>query len=331
MENPGVEILVLNRAELKVLLTLETVVPAIERAFVAFANRRTVAYPVVRESVEEHRGIFGIKSGYLMDEQVIGLKAGGYWLDNPNQGRTAHQSTTVMFDPRSGLPTAFMDGNHITTVRTAAVGALAARHLAREDAQVAAILGCGTQGTGQAEALCYVRPIREIRAFDVVPANSERFAKTLRTQRVEVRISRSPQEAVQGADVVVTATPGKQPVLFDDWIEPGMHVSAFGTDTRGKVEIEARLFQRATLVVDDVVQATTIGETQHPVSLGLLRPEDIPATLGEILAGRKPGRRNAEEITLFDATGLAFQDLVSGHLAVQLAEERGMGTRIRIS
>ena len=120
-------------------------------------------------------------------------------------------------------------------------------------------------------------------------------------------------------------------MLREDWIGAGVHVSAFGTDTRGKREVEATLFPRATVVVDDVTQATTIGETQHPVAEGLMGSEDIHATLGEILAGASPGRTRDDEITLFDATGLAFQDLVSGHLAVELAQERGIGTRITIS
>ena len=325
------EVLVLDRATVRDLLPLEAVIPVIERAFVAFSAGRTVAYPVVREEVAAHRGIFGIKSGYLMDEEIIGLKAGGFWLGNPQTGLTAHQSTTVMFDPRTGLPTAFMDGNHITTVRTAAVGALAARVLAPEGARVAAILGCGIQGTGQAEALCQVRPIEEIRAFDAVESSAERFADRLRKSGVRVKVSPAAEEAVRGADVVVTTTPGKAIVLRAEWIRAGMHVSAFGTDTIGKQEVEAALFPRATVVVDDVAQATMIGETQHPVAQGLMSKEDIHATLGEILAGRRPGRARPDEITLFDATGLAFQDLVSGHLAVQLAEERGLGTRISIS
>jgi len=325
------DILILNRSELEELLTLETLIPVIEKAFIAFAEGRTVAYPVVREKVKHHQGIFGIKSGYLMDEEVIGLKAGGFWLDNPKRGLTTHQSTTVMFDPASGIPTAFMDGNHITTIRTAAVGALAARLLTREDVKVAAVLGCGTQGTGQAEALCHVRPIEEIRAYDVEAGNLERFAGKLRERGVEVRTFQSAEPAVRGAEVVITATPGHQPVLWTNWIEPGMHVSAFGTDTVGKIEVEAALFARATVVVDDVMQATTIGETQHPVSQELIRPEDIHATIGEIIAGHKPGRTSRDEITLFDATGLAFQDLIAGHLAVKLAKERGMGTKVAIS
>ena len=325
------DVVVLSRAELQQLLSLEIVIPIIEKAFIAFADGRTIAYPVVREQVEAHRGIFGIKSGYLKDENVIGLKAGGFWLDNPKRGLMAHQSSAVMFDPETGLPTAFMDGTHITVIRTAAVGALAARVLSREDARVAAILGCGAQGTGQAQALLQVRGIQEIRAFDALPESAQRFADTLRSTGVAVRIVTDAEEAVRGADIVVTATPGRQPVLRSEWVVPGMHVSAFGADTKGKVEVESALFARATVVVDDVVQATTIGETQHPVAKGVIKESDIHATLGEILAGRKPGRTRKDEITLFDATGLAFQDLVCGHLAVKLAAERGLGTRVRLS
>jgi ornithine cyclodeaminase len=326
------EILILNRNELEKLLTLETLMPVIEKAFSAFAEGRTMAYPVVREKVKHHRGIFGIKSGYLMDEEVIGLKAGGFWLDNPKLGLTTHQSTTVMFDPTSGVPTALMDGNHITAIRTAAVGALAARLLTRENVKVATVIGCGTQGIAQAKALCHVRPIEEIRACDINEENLGRFAQTLQERGVEVRTyQKSAESAVRDAEVVITATPGHQPVLWTSWIEPGVHVSAFGTDTVGKVEVEAALFTRATVVVDDVKQATTIGETQHPVSQELIRPEDIHATIGEIIAGTRPGRTRDDEITLFDATGLAFQDLIAGHLAVKLANEKGMGTKVAIS
>ena len=324
------EVLIINRSEMEKLLTLESLLPVIERAFVAFTDGQTVAYPVVREPVSAHRGIFGIKSGYLIEEGVIGLKAGGFWLDNPDAGLTRHQSTTVMFDPATGLPTAFMDGNHITAIRTAAVGALAARELARPDARTAAILGCGMQGVGQAEALCLVRPIEEIRAFDIVPENVERFGESLRPSGVEVKACNNALEAVRGADIVVTVTPAKEPILCSDWIKQSMHVSAFGSDTRDKNEVEAGLFRRAKVVVDDVTQATTLGDTHHAVDQGLFHADDIHATLGEILAGRKKGRTSDEEITLFDATGLAFQDLVAGALAVKLAAEQGVGTRVSL-
>jgi alanine dehydrogenase len=326
------EILILNRAELEELLTLDTMIPAVEKAFIAFAEGRTKAYPVVREKVQHHKGIFGIKSGYLMNEEVIGLKAGGFWLDNPSKGLTAHQSTTVMFDPTTGQPTAIMDGNHITTIRTAAVGALAARLLCRENVKTAAVLGCGTHGTGQAKALCHVRSsIESIRAYDVERENLERFARNLGARGLDVQTTQSAEKAVRGADVVITATPGHDPVLWADWIEPGMHVSAFGSDTVGKVEVEAALFERARVVVDDIDQAITIGETQHAVKQGIIQREDIHATLGELLVGRKPGRTTDDEVTLFDATGLAFQDLIAGYLATRLAGERGMGQRVKIS
>lgn len=325
------EILILNRSEVEELLTLDTMIPVIEKAFIAFAEGRTKAYPVVREKVQHHQGIFGIKSGYLLDQEVIGLKAGGFWLDNPKRGLTAHQSTTVMFDPASGQPTALMDGNHITTIRTAAAGALAVQNLARDNAKTAAVLGCGAQGTGQTEALCHVRPIEEIRAYDTDLATLESYASRIRGQGVKVTTTQNAEDAVRDADVIITATPGHQPVVWASWVEPGVHISAFGSDTVGKVELEAALFPRAKVVVDDVTQATTIGETQHPISQGLMRREDIHATLGEILAGRKPGRVGDNEITIFDATGLAFQDLIAGHLAMKLAQEKNLGQWVRIS
>jgi ornithine cyclodeaminase/alanine dehydrogenase-like protein (mu-crystallin family) len=322
-------ILVLSREEMSELLTLEVVVPAIEDAFIAFAAGRCLAYPVVREQVEGHQGIFGIKSGYLIDDQVLGLKAGGYWRDNPALGLTAHQSMTLLFDPATGVPTAFMDGNHITTIRTAAVGALAARALARPGSSVAAVLGCGVQGTAQAEALCHVLPIRELRVFDPSAVNRRSFIERLGS-RVAVTEAGDGRAAVAGSDVVITAVGGRAPVLFSDWVGAGVHINAFGTDTRGKIEIETSLFRRARLVVDDVAQACALGETQAAIDAGLLDREGPWTTLGEVLSGVKPGRTRNEEITLFDATGLAFQDLVAASLAVKLANERGLGRRISL-
>lgn len=325
-------ILILSRTELQQLLTLEVMVPALERAFVAFAEGRAHAYPVVREEVPGHRGIFGIKSGHVRDESVIGLKAGGFWLDNPSKGLTAHQSTTMLFDPSTGVPTAVMDGNHITTVRTAAVGAIAARAIARPASSVVAIIGCGVQGTAQAEALTRELPIREVRGFDVVPGNRKTFAERLSQARgVAVIEAPSAEAAVRGADIVVTTVGGRTPVLMSDWITPGMHVNAFGTDTRGKIEVETSLFSRATLFVDDGLQAATIGETQAAVAAGLVDPDGPWRTLGDVLAGRTAGRTRDDEITLFDATGLAFQDLVAGSLAVKMARDRGLGRTFDLS
>ncbi len=330
--SPTGDILVLNRAELQHLLTLDVMVPALRAAFVAFAEGRTQAYPVVREEVRAHRGIFGIKSGYVQDEGIIGLKAGGFWLDNPPRGLTAHQSTTILFDPQTGVPLAVMDGNHITTVRTAAVGALAAGVLARPDSRVAAILGCGVQGTGQAQALCHSLPITEIRAFDASSANLDRFAQALAARPgVSVVVSATAEAAVRGADVVVTAMGAREPVLRADWVTAGMHVSMFGTDTRGKIEVETALFAKGTLVVDDVTQANTIGETQHAIAQGLVAADTAHLTLGAILAGQCAGRTRADEITLFDATGLAFQDIVAGSIAMALARERGLGRYVSLS
>lgn len=326
------KVLILSRTELKQILTVENMVDVLQEAFIAFANGRALAFPVVREGVQGHRGIFGIKSGYLLDEQVMGLKAGGFWLDNPGVGLTAHQSTTILFDPATGVPTALMDGNHITTVRTAAVGALAARTLARRESAIAAVLGCGVQGTAQAEALCHALPIREIRGFDIAKANCDAFAAQLGAKPgVKVTIATSAEDAVRGADVVVTAVGGRAPVLMSDWVTPGVHINAFGTDTSGKIEIETRLFERVTLIVDDPVQARTIGESQAAVAAGIIGADGPWTTLGEVLAGQKSGRTRAEEITLFDATGLAFQDLVAGSMAMKIARERGMGVSVDLS
>ncbi len=320
-------LLFLRRSEIAELLTLELTIEAVEAAFRAHAEGSARVFPVVREELPSHKAVYGVKSGYMGGESpVLGLKVAGFWVANRGIGLPAHQALVVLTDADSGVPTAIMDANYITMIRTSAVGAIAARLLARPDARVAAIVGGGVQGEGQARALLHVLPsLRLLVVYDAIPEARDAFAEALSHSRARVEIANSVDQAVFGADIVVTATPSRQPLVKDAWIGPGVHLSAIGADTRGKQELETSLLRRATLVVDDFSQARTLGETQHAVDQGWLNDDNRPAELGELLVGRRAGRTSADEITIFDATGLALQDLAAADLAYRLAQEQGRG------
>jgi ornithine cyclodeaminase/alanine dehydrogenase-like protein (mu-crystallin family) len=232
----------------------------------------------------------------------------------------------MLYDPETGVPKAAIDGNYITVIRTGAVGAIAARLLARRDSRKAAMIGAGVQGGVQLAGLREVLPIDEVRCYDRDSAAAETLTREAAASGLRATAATTAAEAIGGADIVVTATPSFQPIVEQEWIGPGMHVNAFGADTRGKQEIDEKLMARAKVVVDYLPQSREIGECQHAFRTGLI--EGVHAELGEILAGRKPGRESDSEITLFDATGIALQDLAVAARAYDAAMARGIGTQV---
>jgi alanine dehydrogenase len=318
---PAAPFLVLTRAEVESLITLRDAIAAVEEAFSDLARGEAMLFPVIRERVDPYGGFFGVKAGYLASRRCLGYKGGGFWASNREKGLAGHQSVILLYDPETGFPKAAIDGNYITVIRTGAVGAIAARCLARKDSRKAAMIGTGVQGAIQLAGLREVLPIEEVRCYDRDPGASRAFAA-----KVGATACETAAEAIAGADVVVTATPSFQPIVEDAWIRPGMHISAFGADTRGKQELDAKILTRAKVVADYLPQSREIGECQHAFRDG--RMDRVHAELGEILTGRKPGRESAEEITLFDATGIALQDLAVAARAYEAAMARGVGTRV---
>ena len=320
--------LVLGRAEVERLVSLPEAMAAVERAFIELANGSATLFPVIRERIEPSGGFFGVKAGYLPSAGVLGYKGGGFWASNRAKGLEAHQSVIMLYDPETGAARAAVDGNYLTIVRTGAAGALAARVLARPDSKIAAIVGSGAQGDIQLRALCEVLPIEEVRCFDSDGGRARGLAEAACGRGLRATAYESVRQAVEGADVVVTATPSFEAVIQDSWIQPGTHINALGADTRGKQELDAELIARALVTVDYLPQAREIGECQHAFRQGLI--DRVHAELGEILAGRKTGRSSADQITIFDATGIALQDLAVAAVAWRAALRDGVGVTVEL-
>jgi ornithine cyclodeaminase/alanine dehydrogenase-like protein (mu-crystallin family) len=316
--------MVLSRAEVERSVSLKVAMVAVEGAFIDLARGDATVFPVIREHIDPYGGFFGVKAGYLASAGILGYKGGGFWASNRARGKAAHQSVILLYNPETGEPLAAIDGNYVTIIRTGAAGALAARVLARPESRVAAVIGAGVQGQIQLEGLCEVLPIEEARCFDANSADD--LAQYAVNRGLKTTVCRSAEQAVEGADVVVTATPSFAPLLGH--VAPGTHINAFGADTRGKQELDPALVARSRLVVDYLPQAREIGESQHAFRSGLIA--GVHAELGEILAGTKPGRSNAEEITIFDATGIALQDLAVAAVAYRAAVRDGVGIQIEL-
>lgn len=322
---------VLDDATIRALLTWPDVIAQIDATFTADARGNAAVLPVVGHSL--NGGRYGIKTSHLrLGEgedalEVFGLKLGSYFPGNAARSLPTHSAAMLLGDPHTGQPSALLAANAITEYRTAAAGAVAARHLAREDAAVVALFGTGGQARAQLEALSQVRPIREVRVWSRTPAQAEHFARTVDLPGVTLRAMREGQAACDGADVVVTVTPAEAPIVWRDWIAPGTHVNAMGSDAPGKQELDPALLAVATVVVDRRAQSVGIGELQQPVAHGLMSADDVYAELGEVCAGLKPGRQAPGQITVFDSTGVSFQDTaLAGHVLRLARQSHALNT-----
>ena len=260
---------------------------------------------------------------------LVGQAAGVKWVNahprNPERyGLPSVMALIIVNDPRTGQPLAILEGGLITALRTAAAAALATRLLANPDADRLGLFGCGAQAPFQIRAVARVRELREILVHDRDPAR----AAALRDNLPEFPIRIAPPAEVAGAPVLITITPSTTPYLAADWVRPGTHINALGADAEGKEELDPAILQRARIFVDDWEQATHSGEVNVPLSTGLITEDQIAGTLGEVVIGRVPGRTAPEQITIFDSTGLALQDIVLADYVRQVAEERGLGTRL---
>ena len=258
------------------------------------------------------------------DDPVFSLKSLVIVTGNPARGLDTHQGTVTLFDGSTGEPRAILDASAVTEVRTAAVSAVATRVLAREDARVLAILGAGVQGRSHLRALVPVREFEEVRVY----APSREHAQAVADGRATV--ASSAEEAVRGADVVVTATSSSQPVISRAWLAPGAHVNAVGASVPSARELDLETVVDGALFCDSRESLRNeAGEFRLAVEQGAISGEDhVRAELGEVLAGMAPGRTGPDELTVFRSLGLAVEDLAAAVRAVARARELGIGTEV---
>jgi ornithine cyclodeaminase/alanine dehydrogenase-like protein (mu-crystallin family) len=271
-------------------------------------------------------------------EAVFALKAICIMPGNPKRGLDAHQGIVTLFDGEIGVPTAILDASALTQVRTAAVSAVATKLLARDDARVLAILGAGVQAKAHLEALAGVRGFDTVRIYSRTEAHAQALAEGAAgggpavALPVPVSVSTSAEAAVRDADVVVTATSSREPVLRHEWLGPGVHVNAVGASTPAARELETRTVAASALFPDSRESLRNeAGEYLLAVEEGLIAGEEhVRAELGEVLAGLRPGRRDAQELTLFRSLGLAVEDMAAAELAVASARRTGLGTEVEL-
>lgn len=327
-------VLAISNEECKEILGMTKAIEVLEEAFRLNAQGKYITFPVIREKLW-NSGIFGIKSGTKKSESsLIGLKAGGYWPNNPTTANvSAHQSTILLFDSETGQSKALLGANYITGLRTGAAGAVAAKYLARKDSSKVAVFGSGIQSEMQMRALISLFTIEEITVYSPVKESLLDFEK--RTNDLEgikfnfISQHSDMREPVQKADIIVTTTPSFEYVLPDSWVSSGTHINAIGADTKGKQEIEPTLFKRTVTVVDSYEQCSVMGDLQHAVAQGFVTNADV-TELSDVILNPEKGRVSADQITLFDATGIYLEDLAVAEYIYSTALRQNIGIEISI-
>lgn len=295
-------------------LPMRRAVEAMREAFIAVSEGRARIPQRIAIPVPEREGVTLVMPGY-MPPDALGLKVVSVFPHNPERGLPTIAALVVMLDPETGAPVAMLDGTFLTAWRTGAASGLATDLLARPDAESLALIGAGAQARTQLLAVCAVRPIRRVRVYSRTPDRARAFVAAMRGEEgvpEDIDVAPTPEAAVAEADVVCTATNSPTPVFDGRALRPGTHINAIGSFTLQMRELDEETFRRASRVVVDAREAALAeaGEVVWAIRQGILREQDL-IELGEIAAGRQPGRRSAEEITLFKSVGLAAQDLVA--------------------
>lgn len=318
--------LVLKRGEVALLLTLEDCIAAVEDAFARY-GRGEVQPPGIL-GIPARDGGFHIKAATLeLRRRYFAVKANGNFHRNRERfGLPTIQGVIVLCDADNGSPLAIMDSMEITVIRTGAATAVAAKYLARADACIATICGCGNQGRIQLRALAKVRPLRRAFAFDTDEKRVMRFAQDLsRELGIPVSAVGEPGEALRQSDLCVTCTPSRNPFVSRADLSPGTFLAAVGADSPEKQELDPTLVASSKVVADIVEQCAAIGELHHAIECGLMTRTGVHAELGEVVAGRKAGRSSHEEVIVFDSTGTALQDVAAAAVVYERAIQNGLG------
>jgi len=324
--------LLLTRRDIASLLSLENCIDAVERVFKLYGEGKTQPPGIM--GVHAASGAFHIKAGLLdLKRPYFAAKINANFPQNPARfGLPLIQGVIALYDAESGFPLALMDSTEITILRTGAATAVAAKYLAKPNSTAVTICGCGNQGAVSLRALRAAFSLNQIFAYDVDHDRARQYGQELSEQlHVKVEAIQDIGKALSRSDICVTCTPSKRFYLKGEYVHPGTFIAAVGADSEDKQELDPTLLKGNKIVVDILDQCATIGELHHALEKNIVTRSDVHAELGEVVAGIKPGRTSSEEITIFDSTGMALQDVVSAATAYERAVQIGMGVPLNFA
>ena len=319
--------LLLSKNDVESILTMEGVIETVKDGYRAFEEGRVQQPDIVSMEMPEYNGETDIKSCYNEGNKSISVKTASGFFDNGKKNTLPTMIGVIqVFDGQTGALLCVMDGSLITGIRTGAAGAISSELLARKDAKTVCVIGGGGQARMQVYGHCKVRDIKTVKAFSPYPPELAQYKKDVEAETgAEVIICATVEDAAKDADIIITTTPSKEFLLPAEVVKAGTHIVAVGADMAGKNEVDPKLFKDAKVINDNIAQCISRGETRNAVIAGVIKEEDIYAEIGEILTGRKPGRTDDAEITIFDTTGMAIQDNVTAMNVYLTAKKKGIG------
>jgi ornithine cyclodeaminase/alanine dehydrogenase-like protein (mu-crystallin family) len=328
-------LLLLNEDELRQIITISETIEVVEDAFAALAEDRINVPGDFTLNLPEVKGEVQVKGTYLDQAPYFVIKVGSKFHDNPTINLPTQSGFIAIFDAATGFPVAIMvDNGYLTNMRAGAAGALTAKHLANEKLNRVAVIGSGNQAYVQIKSLKTVKNnINLVSIWGRTPVNVDNYARRIvEDHDLNVEIAASVEAAVREADVVITATASQEPLIRADWLKPGVHIIATGSNRPVKQELHLDVLQRAdVIIVDQFDQCAAAGEIHHGLEAGVISRENIQGELGDLIIGKISGRTHPDQITLADLTGLDTQDATVAILALEKALFLGLGQRVASS
>jgi ectoine utilization protein EutC len=329
-----VSVRLFKEEEIRDLLSFPEAIAAVETAFGDLAAGRAVMPGVINLDLEDVRGEVHIKSAYLRGRENYVIKVASGFYRNPARGLPVGNGLMLLFEAETGLLRCILfDNGFITEMRTAAAGAVSAKYLARDPVETVGLVGSGTQARYQLRALLEVRSVGEVRVWSPHPDHVRDYVAEMSAlfPHIRLRAVASCEQAVRGSDIVVTATPSRAPLVRADWVSPGTHITALGSDGPDKQELEVGVLKIADRIFcDSTSQCEKLGEVHHGLAAGAITRQSITGELGEIILGRRAGRESDAEITIADLTGLGVQDAAAAALVFEKGLVRNLGELIEL-
>ena len=326
---------ILSRADVQRAISMKDAIPIVRDAFAQLSNGQATVPLRVLVQIEKHDGVTLFMPAHLHVSDALAVKIVSVHNQNPSKGLPLIHALVVVIDAATGKPLAAVEGGYLTALRTGAASGVSTDLLARRDAKIAAIFGAGVQGRTQLFGIAAVRKLERVYVYDAVPGMADKFVKEMRGQPgvpADLRAAASSTEAVREADVICTATPSTQPVFSGNDIKPGVHISAIGAYTPQMREIDEKTLQRADKIVIDhhAGALAEAGDLILALEHGAIKESDIYAEIGEIAAGKKPGRERADEITFFKSVGNAVQDASVARAIYDAAVRDNLGVEVEL-
>jgi alanine dehydrogenase len=320
--------LVLSEGQVRSLIDVQELITALGQAHIQYSTGKAVM-PVPLPQIH---GRITSMPGYLTEDKALGMKIVTYFQNNPEQNLPAILATVMLFSAATGKIIAVMDGSYITAIRTACASAMATRALANPATPVLGILGAGVQARAHIQALCQVRKLNQIKLYSPSGASAASVKRELEPAvGVAIDVVKSAEETVRNSDLVVTATTAEQPILKCEWLKPGAHINAVGSHRPDSREVDGPTVAQSKVVVDsrEAIMAEC-GDILLAIKEKTIAENHVHAEIGEVLAGIKPGRSSADEVTLYKSVGIAIQDVAAAQLVYHKALELKVGTNVQV-